>query len=288
MKNMENKIGYIYGLVCPIKNEIVYVGQTTYDLKYRLKSHLKETKTRITYDRYLSKKQKWIKDLIDINKENDIKIILLKECYIEELNKNEIYYIAEYKKINELVNTSIGGENTTRGIKMSDEQRERLSNIMKEYYRKNPIPKKPKIPKIKKERKPHIISEEGKKRISEKNSGENNGMYGIHLIKTAEQIEKQRNNMINSLKFQNSRKSEEYRDKISDIFSIPIYLLDLEFNIIMEFKNTKECSEYFGCSRSNVKHAVKDLRKLLKKYWIVRKENYENSIILIKQKLQKN
>lgn len=297
---METIKGYIYALVCPIKKEIVYVGQTRKKLKTRLVGHISETRRAVFNNRHLSKKNEWIKSLLDINIENEIEIILLKECYEKELNENEINYIKEYSKIYDLVNTSVGGTFGLYGVcaiwtdkrkkEMSAikknfytiEQRNRFSIIMKEYYKKNPIPKKPKKPKIKKERQPH--SEETKRKIGEKNKGEKNGMYGTHIKKSKEQIEKNRYNMINSEKFQKSRKSEEYRKKISDIVSIPIYLLDLDFNILKEFKNTTVCAEYLNCGRANVKNAIRHLRKVCKIYWVVRKENYVDNISKLRNK----
>jgi hypothetical protein len=339
------KTGYIYGLYCPIEKRIVYIGQTTKKLKERLIGHISESRTRLYYGRFLSKKNEWICKLIELGIENEIKIISLLECSENELNKYEIKLIKEYSEINEIFNSTSGGEMNTVGLPFTverkkemsdikkkfwtDEQRKRLSNIMKEYYKTHYHPWRDEKRKHTKNSKDKIsksrtgkckgeehfnfgkhLSEETRKRISEKvggenhpnfgkhlsvetknkigekNIGENNGMYGVHLIKTPEQIEKQRINMINSKKFQESRKSKEYKEKISNIFSVPLYLLDINFDIIMEFKNSKECAEYLKCKPANVQHAVKDLRKVCKKqYWCVRKENFEESINKIKEKL---
>ena len=307
------KKGHIYGLVCPIENEIVYIGQTTIVLNKRLAQHITETKTKIKNKRQLSKKCKWIKNLISLKMESLIKIISMELCESKniylELNKKEIFWISKYSN---LLNSTNGGdgnkgykhteeckkrmseikldyfkhneairgeEHVLYGTKHSEEYKKNISKKLKEYYKNNP--------KFSGELNPLYgipQSEETKDKISEKNSGEGNGMYGKRFKKTPEEIEKCRIAMINSEKFQQSRKSEEYRKKISDIVSIPIYLLDEDFNILQEFKNTTKCAEYFGYTRSNVKHAVKDLRRLKRKYWVVRKENYEESIKKIKDK----
>lgn len=374
--------GYIYGLECPLKKEIVYIGQTHHNFNYRLTEHISLTKTKIKYGRVFNKKEHWIKKLIRLNIENEIKIILIEECDINIIDEREIYWIAEYSKTRILKNLSPGG-NSNRGFKFSDVRKKKMSEDAKERYknqteeekiniinrlkeyRKNQtreekinIINKLKNNYTKEKRKivsdrmieyykthdatflnkkhseesrkkisinrkgkckgeHHIFygthrSEETKQKISNKvkgenhplygthrsditknkiseaNSGENNGMYGKHLKKTPEQIEKQRINMINSENFQKSRKSKEFRDKISEAFSIPIYILDDNFNILIEFKNTRECGEYYGCTRGNVKNAIRDLRKIMKKYWVVRKENYLESINKIKQKLDEH
>jgi len=307
------KKGHIYGLVCPIENEIVYIGQTTIELNKRLTQHIIETKTKIKNKRQLSKKCKWIKNLISLKLESLIKIISIELCESKniylELNKKEIFWISKYsnllnstnggdgnkgykhteeckKRMSEIKldyfkhNESIRGEeHVLYGTKHSEEYKKNISKKLKEYYRINP--------KLSGELNPLYgipRSEETKDKISKKNKGENNGMYGKRFKKTYEEIEKCRIAMINSEKFQQSRKSEEYREKISDIVSIPIYLLDIDFNIIQEFKNTTKCAEQLNCTRGNVKNAVRDLRKIKGKFWVVRIENYEESIEKIKQK----
>ena len=160
----------------------------------------------------------------------------------------------------------VGGEHHNFGKKIGDKSWFILTKLMKS------------------DKNPHR-TDETKKKISEANSGEKNGMYGKRFTRTDEQKEKLSNSLKNSDKLKKSRQSTEFRQKLSDCFSIPLFLLDLEFNILKEFKNLKECSEYLGCTKGNVKNANNDLRKLCKKYWIVRKKNYEESIVKIKGKL---
>jgi group I intron endonuclease len=209
------------------------------------------------------KKENWIKSLIEKNIHKEIKIISLEECELGKLNEREIFWINKFRKEFDLTNISDGGKYSSP---VYDD-----NNINTMIGRH--------------------LSVEAKAKISKANSGINNGMYGKKFILTPEQIEKARINMINSKKFQESRKSKEFRDKISDIVSIPVVVLNEKLENIMEFKNTTKCSEYFGYTRGNIKHAVRDLRQIGKgkkeKYWIVRKEKLEESIEIIKIKNHK-
>lgn len=283
----QRKVGKIYGLVCPIKKKIVYIGQTD-NVSKRLGTHIRKTKHKLKNEIKLSKKEFWIKKLIELNEENNISVTIIEECELENLNEREIHWISEYGLQN-LYNLTEGGEGT-RGYTLSELHKKKISENRKgkycgeDHWNYGNNMSEETLEKI------SIInfgenhwnygqklSEKTKKLISKANSGKNNGMYGKRFKKTKEQIEKQRNNMINSKKFQESRKSEEYRKKISDIVSIPVYILDENFEILMEFKNSTECAEYFGYTRGNVKNAIRDRRRLKRKYWVIRKENYNSS-----------
>lgn len=243
--------GYIYALECPTDNKIKYVGQTRRKLNNRLNQHIRRVKNK---GGYLTKKEAWIKKLINEGVEKQIKVICLEECPIELLNDREIYWIFKLGEEFDLTNLTNGG---TGFIPFENKKHKSLS-------------------------------EESRNKISLANSGEKNGMFGKHPKRTEEQKEKARINMINSDKFQKSRKSKEYREKISDIFSVPLCLLNENLDWIMDFKNTKECAEHFDYTRGNIKNAVRHLRKIGKgkkdKYWVVRKEKLEESIISIKEK----
>lgn len=278
------------------------------------------------------------------------------------MEEREIFWILEYKcnKEFDLKNTIIGGivngggyklseetkkkisdnrkgkcmgeKNYNYGKKMTDYDKNILSDKLKEYYKYHISPllnkklsietkkrisenrkgkrigkdhplfgtfrsdetKKKISDKVKGTNHPNYgkhCSDETKNKISEANSGDKNGMFGKKINRTKEQKEKMRLNMINSEKFQKSRKSEEFRNKISDCVSIPILLLDENFQVIMEFKNTTKCAEYFKYTRGNIKNAVRNLRIIGKgkkdKFWVVRKEKLDESIKLIKEKISK-
>jgi len=59
--------------------------------------------------------------------------------------------------------------------------------------------------------------------------------------------------------------------------------LDSNLNIVMEFKNTTKCADYFGYTRGNVKNA-----RIVRKYWVVRQNKLEESIELINIKIKNN
>jgi group I intron endonuclease len=121
-----------------------------------------------------------------------------------------------------------------------------------------------------------ILTDETKEKISIANSGERNGMFGKRFKISSEEIDKRRTAMIASEKFQSSRKSKEFSDKISKVQKVDDWLLLNENKeVIGIFNNSKEVSDFLKCTRSNVKNARRDNRMLLKKYWITYKKDYE-------------
>lgn len=121
-----------------------------------------------------------------------------------------------------------------------------------------------------------IVTDETKIKISNANKGEKNGMYGNHTKPTPQQKENRRLGMINSNKFQMSRKSEEYRKKISLIQKVDDWLLlDDDYKIVKVFDRVKDISQFLNCTIGNVYHSKKDNRKLCKKYWVMLKKDYE-------------
>lgn len=278
--------GKIYYLICPITKNPIYVGKTIELVEERLRKHISKTKTKIKYNRKLSKNEYWIKKLINLSIENEIQIGIIEECKEENLNDREIYWISEYRKKFKLNNLSDGGdggrffptEETKKkislgrkgkcvgkdhflfGKKRSKETRYKISEAIK--GKNHPNFGKPR-------------TEETKRKIGLANKGDKNGMYGVTFSMCKEHKESISNSLKNSKKLKESRNSKEYKEKLSDIFSIPLLLLDEDFNIINEFKNCRECAEYFGYTVGNVKNAVRDFRKLGRKYWIIRKENYK-------------
>lgn len=243
--------GFIYGLICPIRNEIRYIGLTKKTPEKRLSQHLMESKYYKRKGKYLNKKHNWLNKLIEMNIEKEIKVVILEEIEYENnidiLSEREVYWISVYKNLS---NSTDGGEGVLN------------------------------------------LSEDARKRISIANSGEKNGMYGKRVKRTIYQREKISESLRKSDKLKESRKSIDYREKISNYFSTPIYLLNENLEIVMEFKNSTVCADYFGFTRGNIKNAVRSLRKIgksrEKKYWVVRKEKYEESVIKIKEKLNLN
>lgn len=270
------KIGQIYVLICPIDNSVRYVGQTTNTLNRRISKHKSDTRLYLKKNYKLNYKNCWIFSLMKINVVNDLKIQLVEEIFAENINdgfdkmdEREIYWIKYYKELGcRLTNISPGGK--LDNIKHSHKMRKILE-----------------VNEARKER--PKVTLETKQKISIANSGSKNGMYGRRCKRTTDQIKKLQKSLINSDVLKKSRNSDEYKKKISDIVSIPVLVLNDEFDIILEFKNSTECAKHFGFTRGNIKNAIRGLRKIGKsmnnKYWVIRKEDYIESIRKIKAKI---
>lgn len=142
---------YIYGLVCPITNNIKYVGKTIQRLELRLKGHICLYKHDITY------RANWIRSLKDKGLKPNI--ILIEVCNENNWEEREIYWIAYYSKLFVLTNHQKGGGNGNHVVKISTrenmsiagkerwkdtEYKEKMCNMSKELwknedYRKNRI-----------------------------------------------------------------------------------------------------------------------------------------------------
>jgi hypothetical protein len=60
------KMGYMYELHCPLNDTTMYIGQTSKSLKGRLRQHISKTKLKIERNKFLSKKDTWINNLIQL------------------------------------------------------------------------------------------------------------------------------------------------------------------------------------------------------------------------------
>ena len=289
-------LGKIYELISPIDNKPFYVGKTINSLENRLSKHFSKTISKIKYDKKLSKNEYFIKKLISLSLKELIIIKLIEECSVEIINEREIFWISEYRKTFKLTNLTEGGDGGS-GCKHTKESLKKMSEnrkgkycgvehhnynkkLSEEHYLKFTYKMKYENPNIGKKH-----SDETKKKISYANSGEKNGMYGKSILRTDEQKKNLSESLKNSEKLKESRKSKEFKDRLSKHFSIPIIVLDEHFNIIHEFNNCKECSIFFGYTNSNVANAIRFRRRLGRKYWVVRKDNYEVSINEIKEGL---
>ena len=112
----------IYGLICPLSNQIRYIGRTAKKLNVRLSEHLREEKS-------ITKKQKWILSL----KEKDLKPKAIVLCYADKSNWIE----KEKEYIDLLRKTGLDLTNTTHGWKHTKEWRliasKRMTIRMKEH-----------------------------------------------------------------------------------------------------------------------------------------------------------
>jgi predicted GIY-YIG superfamily endonuclease len=120
-----NKKKYeLYGLYCPISNNLMYVGITTNGLKQRLRGHLKSPTNHLM--------ENWILGLKLLNTKPEIKLI--KECIdYNDLLKSEIDEIKKCRneKIG-ILNIADGGDiNPMLGKTHTDEVRKKISQIHK-------------------------------------------------------------------------------------------------------------------------------------------------------------
>ena len=193
----------IYALICPITNNIRYIGKTTSTLEKRLKRHKKEKNN--TY------KSRWIFKLKKLNLIDDLKIILIEECVKEELNIREIFYIKNYKENGfDLTNTTDGGDGSL-GFKHTKKFKEHISKIFKEYYIKNPRNG------INNPMYGNKHSEESKNKMSKGMKGRipyNKGKFGTTL--SDEHKEKISKSLIGNIFARGYKHSDETKKKVSE------------------------------------------------------------------------
>ncbi len=114
---------YIYYLSDPETNEIRYIGQTVKLLKYRLSSHIYDSK------RIRNHRTNWIRSIV--NKGLKPNIVLIEEVNKSSYIEREKYWIEYYKNLGfNLVNGTIGGEGSL-GAKRSDKSKKLLSSSLR-------------------------------------------------------------------------------------------------------------------------------------------------------------
>lgn len=245
-------------MVCPEAGHIRYVGQTRRKLRDRLRGHIRRAQREKRNGGDPFWVGKWLLSVLDED-ESNVEITLIEQVPIEQLNARERYWISFYREKypGKMTNIADGGAPSPLcGEEHPFWGTERPDSV--------------------------------KALISEKNSGERNGMYGTSVkemweenygpliagLKWKHHREKTVAAMVNSDKFQRSRKSQEYKEKISKAFGMPVYLLDKDRNIVGEFHSCTKAAEWLGCTRANVKNARRDKRMIQRKYWVVRQEDY--------------
>lgn len=246
----------IYKITNKINNKS-YIGQTTRSLKDRIKQHLKR------------KDCLAIKNAIDKYGIESFDITIIDKAEnIEELNKKESEYIAQFKTLYpEGYNLNTGGFNkkwseeskkkmskSHTGKKLSQEHKNNISksviNVFKNnpekklkgrkqaiksllvYYSKNQHPKKGKK-----------LSEESKKRISQAKLGFKNPQFG----------KKANNNQLEALK----KGTEKAKLNAKPI-------LCHQNNQI--YKSTREAAKALGIARSSIRNVLIGFRKTCKGY----------------------
>lgn len=112
-----------------IKTGKVYIGKTTKSLNDRLQGHInnadKGNKFKLSLAIRKYGKENFIIEPIDFAETRD------------ELNEKEVYYISEYKSLEDGYNMTIGGEGGNTYIDKSDEEMKTISEKISTALRKN-------------------------------------------------------------------------------------------------------------------------------------------------------
>lgn len=192
----ENKeLGYIYGLICPLTNEIRYIGQTTKSLNERKRGHLNKFYRSLSINENNKKthKEGWFYQLHKLDRLKELEIVLIEQCDKSIIYDREQIIINEYKTNGyKLTNLKDGGYNPS-GHKlgnMTDENKKKISEGGKKSWvtRKNTPEDIERVKKIKKTKlkrygtlTPPKLSDkkriETNNKISESIKGENNPFY---------------------------------------------------------------------------------------------------------------
>lgn len=109
---------FIYALICPISNNIRYIGQSV-DVNSRYRRHI--------YDSRVGKKDhksNWINYLLNLNLKPILQIIEV--CNESNVDKLEIFYINKYREIYDLTNSHEGG----RICVINDEIKNKIRNTL--------------------------------------------------------------------------------------------------------------------------------------------------------------
>lgn len=246
------RIHYVYVLICPKSKEPRYVGQSV-DPIVRLSEHIKRT---LKKRGRKTKKEAWIQNLIDFGIDGKIVVNVIETCDSTSIDNRETHYIKKYRSLYpNLTNTADGG---------------RMGIIINGNH---PMQGKKHSP----------LSIEKMRLIK---MGEKNPVWGKRFSRTEEQKKNLSIGLKNSDKLKLSRQSTEYRDLISSVQSLKIYALDsISLEIVHTFKNSKDASEYFGVTRSNINNARRFKRivgkSLNTKYFIISETDF-NSCVDIK------
>lgn len=223
-----NQTAKIYILRDPLTNDIRYCGQTVSKIEYRLKRHVKSSNEKVGR---LTKKEAWIKSLGSVLP----KVELIEECEKANANEKEIFHINRLKlEGHDLTNLTEGGN---------------YSRIMCGSNNPN-FGKK--------------LSQETKNKISDKNKGEKNGMFGKKIIYS----DKRRAVLSRALLLSEALKNrgQTWKQSISNAQSNPINIISVNTGIIkFVFKNAKIAAEQLGCTRANITNAARDNRPIGKR-----------------------
>jgi group I intron endonuclease len=120
-------------------------------------------------------------------------------------------------------------------------------------------------------------SEETRRKIGEANTGVRNGNYGTHPKRSEATKRKMSIAMKTSAKLQASRKSKAFRQKLSDIQSRSVVIIENN-QIVATVKNLKEAAKKLNCTHGNVKNARRDQRPVAGRFYIMYKDDHNMTL----------
>jgi group I intron endonuclease len=272
-------LGLIYKLICPIEEDIKYIGQTSKTLKYRLSGHINKTKSKIKDGKKLTHKENWIKKLIESELIDDLIIEEIEECDDKLLDQREIFWISKYKYEKKLTNSTDGGKQPRNyTYEMSDETKMKISNGLKKSNEfQMAVRSKDRCEKISNANRGRTKSDNVRKKISEslkgKISGDKNPFYNKkHTDDTKEKLSEYASNRTgekNSFygKKHTDETKEKIRKKLKNKPKKVYYIYDSEGNLVISGES-KELLEFFNSkTHSNIiRNCDKD--KKYKGYYI--------------------
>jgi group I intron endonuclease len=225
----------IYTLSNPLNNEVKYVGKTTQSLEKRLNGHLhKKGKSYVT---------SWIKSL----KNKNLKPIIEEIDIVDNDNWSfwEQYYINLFKTWGfKLTNLSCGGESGKNGVKMTEKQKQHLSQI---NIGKSKITLKGRL-QLSKARKEYFIQKRKNKEFKYQQDKPVKEKY-LFTKQHCEKISK-------SLK---GKKNPDYSRKCK-----VVYQYDKDNNFIKEWKSVKEAAFFYNINPSSLRHCISGKKKYIK------------------------